>query len=104
VTIENLDWCDFLQRYDRPETFFYLDPPYSGSPQYKHNLGPDDYRKMASVLANVKGNWILSIDNTDAIREIFRGFKQRLVRVKYTIGQVSTGAPVNGPELIITRN
>lgn len=104
VTIENLDWRDFILRYDRPETFFYLDPPYSGQPQYIHNLTMDDYQELAGILSNVKGNWILSIDNTADIRKIFKGFKQRPVNVKYTIGQVSTKAPVDGPELLITKD
>ncbi len=30
VTIENLDWLDFIERYDRPGVLFYLDPPYWG--------------------------------------------------------------------------
>lgn len=28
VVIENLDWMAFINRYDRPETLFYIDPPY----------------------------------------------------------------------------
>lgn len=84
VTIENLDWRDFITRYDRPETFFYLDPPYSGSPMYRHNLSMDDYRDMAEILSGVKGNWILSIDNTEAIRDVFKAYRQRQVKVKYT--------------------
>ncbi len=28
VTIERLPWADFVRRYDRPGTLFYLDPPY----------------------------------------------------------------------------
>ena len=28
VVIENLPWRRFIERYDRPETLFYLDPPY----------------------------------------------------------------------------
>jgi DNA adenine methylase len=31
VTIENLNWLELIGRYDRPETLFYLDPPYWGS-------------------------------------------------------------------------
>ena len=29
--MENLDWLDFIDRYDRPETLFYLVPPYFGN-------------------------------------------------------------------------
>jgi DNA adenine methylase len=28
TTVENLPWQEVLRRYDRPHTFFYLDPPY----------------------------------------------------------------------------
>lgn len=31
VVIEQLDWSEFLPRYDRAGTLFYLDPPYHGS-------------------------------------------------------------------------
>lgn len=31
VVIENLDWLELIDRYDRPETLFYLDLPYWGS-------------------------------------------------------------------------
>ena len=31
VVIEHLDWSEFLERYDRRGTLFYLDPPYWGS-------------------------------------------------------------------------
>jgi hypothetical protein len=31
VVIEHLPWSDFITRYDRPGTLFYLDPPYYGS-------------------------------------------------------------------------
>ena len=29
VTIENLPWREYVDRYDSPTTLFYLDPPYS---------------------------------------------------------------------------
>lgn len=101
VTIENLEWRDCLTRYDRPETFFYLDPPYSGAPQYKHNLTKDDYQDMADILDSLKGSWLLSIDNTDDIRTIFKKFRIRRVTVSYTVGQ---GKPYDGKELIITKD
>ena len=37
VHIECLDWADFIRRYDRLSTLFYLDPPYFGR--------EDDYGK-----------------------------------------------------------
>ncbi|MCP3662575.1 MAG: DNA adenine methylase [Gammaproteobacteria bacterium] len=104
VTIENLDWRDFIVRYDRPTTFFYLDPPYSKSPQYKYNMTMNDYRAMAQLLSDLKGSWVLSIDDSPEIRDIFSQFKKRKVTVKYTVGQMQKGAIKDGKELIITRD
>lgn len=104
VVIEDLDWKDFLTRYDRPETFFYLDPPYYKKPFYKHNLEHDDYVTMADILGRISGNWVLSIDDSEEIRSIFSAFRQRKVTVKYSSGIASTGRAMDGKELIITRD
>lgn len=64
VTIECLPWHDFIPRYDRAETLFYLDPPYWGSENY-YGLGVfsrDDFTRLAAVLKAVEGRWILSIN------------------------------------------
>jgi DNA adenine methylase len=34
VVIENLPYGEFIARYDRPETLFYLDPPYFGTEDF----------------------------------------------------------------------
>lgn len=53
VTIECLDWRDFLSRWDRPETLFFLDPPYYGTEDYygKGLFPPADHEAMAAALA-----------------------------------------------------
>ena len=39
VIIEALDWRECLERYDRPRTVMYLDPPYPGNgANYRHNM------------------------------------------------------------------
>ncbi|WP_051000127.1 hypothetical protein [Sinorhizobium fredii] len=49
VVIENLGWLDFIDRYDRPGTLFYLDPSYFGSEDDygKALLGRDKFAAMA---------------------------------------------------------
>jgi len=92
VTVENLDWSVFVDRYDNEKTLFYLDPPYFGAPFYKHNFYEiGDYQKIAEKLRSVKGKFILSINETKEIREVFRGFKIKPVAVKYSINAASQG-------------
>jgi len=65
VVIENLDWADFLPRYDRPGTLFYLDPPYLGSESdYGSGLFVRaDFERLAAALAALEGRFLLSIND-----------------------------------------
>lgn len=98
VTIEHLPWDDFIQRYDKPGTLFYCDPPYYKAPFYNHNLELDDYQRMAVVLADIRSSFILSINDHPEIRDIFRDFEIQPVSLNYT---VSKGKQTKGRELIV---
>lgn len=100
VTIERLQWADFVQRYDRPETFFYLDPPYFGC---ENDYGPgvfsrDEFTALADVLERIQGRFILSINDRPETRETFGRFKFVEVDLTYSIGIRPTAAR----ELIIS--
>lgn len=101
VTIECLDWAEFIDRYDRPETLFYLDPPYFGSEgDYgKELFGRDQFAAMADRLGNLKGRFILSINDTAEVRTIFNGFAMDEVGLRYS---VSGGKGTPARELIIS--
>lgn len=100
VMIENLPWNEFIDRYDRTETFFFLDPPYYESPVYKHNFYKiDDYIKIAAKLKTVRGNFILTLNDHPEIRKVFADFFIKPVNLAYSVGVEKTV----GSELIITR-
>lgn len=100
VVIENLSWEEFIKRYDREETFFYLDPPYYKKPCYKHNLNSiDDYVRINDVLKAIKGSFILSINDHPEIRNVFQGFNILPVSLNYSIAKKET---IQGKELIIS--
>ncbi|MFD1792063.1 DNA adenine methylase [Ochrobactrum teleogrylli] len=101
VVIENLDWSAFIDRYDRPETLFYLDPPYWGTEDYygKELFGRDQYEVMADRLGRLAGRFILSINDVPEIRAIFAGFKIEEVALTYTAAG-GTGKPAR--EVIIS--
>lgn len=101
VTIERLPWSDFIARYDRPGTLFYLDPPYYGS---EGDYGRDmfdrgQFEVMAEQLRAVRGRFILSLNDHPEVRRIFAGFHFRDERLTYTVG---AGAAKSVGEVIIT--
>lgn len=65
ITIENLPFEDFINRYDRPDTLFYLDPTYlpktrESKKVYKHEMTYDDHVRLVKSLKVIKGKAILS--------------------------------------------
>jgi DNA adenine methylase len=88
VVIECLPFQEFIPRYDRPETLFYLDPPYYGC---ENDYGRDifaraDFERLAETLRGIKGRFILSLNDHPEVRRIFDGFRIDAVQVTYSIG------------------
>lgn len=73
VIIENLDWRECIDRYDRLGTVLYLDPPYPDNPcNYAHNMrGWDEHKELAARLHKTKCKWILSSYDIKEIRELY---------------------------------
>ncbi len=87
VVIENLDWRELMERYDRPGTAFYLDPPYHRVAGYgASSFGLEDYRSMAEVMRRLKGKALLSINAHPQILEVFDGMSMTPVELKHTVG------------------
>jgi DNA adenine methylase len=75
VQLECLPYQEIIRRYDRRDTFFYLDPPYFNRPYYKFNFNQTDYVELARLLEVVKGRFLLSLNDAPEIRRIFANFK-----------------------------
>ncbi|MFV0492600.1 MAG: DNA adenine methylase [Pseudorhodobacter sp.] len=89
VVIECLDYADFITRYDGKETLFYLDPPYWGceGDYGKELFGREEFDRMAEQLGQIKGRFLMSINDVPAIRETFSAFWVTEVATTYTIGK-----------------
>lgn len=87
VVIENLDWREFIDRYDRPGALFYLDPPYLGNEgDYgKDAFTRDRFKEMSERLATIKGRFLISLNDRPEVREIFSAFRIARVDLTYTI-------------------
>lgn len=100
VVIERLPYQDFVPRYDRSDTLFYLDPPYFGTEGfYGPTFSVADFEVLRGLLEAAEGRFILSINDHPEIRRIFAGFKMREVAVQYGVGIGSKAAK----ELVIMR-
>lgn len=61
VTILNEDMVHLIRRFDRPDSFFYIDPPYPESVQhYKNRFSKEDFQKLLECLKAIKGRFVLS--------------------------------------------
>jgi len=101
VVIECLPYEQCIARYDaRPRTLFYIDPPYWGcTDDYGRGIfAPEDFEKLAELLADIQGDFILSLNDTPEVRQIFGGFVLEEVRLNYRMGGKATPAR----ELIIS--
>lgn len=84
VQIESLPYEQILQRYDRPTTLFYLDPPYWRRKLYKFNFTDDNFRQLEQRLHQVKGRFLLSLDDQPEVRKIFGAWHIAPVELSYT--------------------
>ena len=86
VYIENKHYEDLIACFDRPDTFFYLDPPYYGCENYYGDgiFSRDDFGKMKEILKGLQGKFILSINNHPNIRQIFKDFRMVRIKTRYT--------------------
>ncbi len=89
VQIESLPYQQIIEKCDRPETLFYLDPPYWNRKLYKFNFASEDFKAMAERLRELKGKFILSLNDEPEVRKLFSEFKIESVDLHYTAQQKS---------------
>jgi DNA adenine methylase len=100
VVIEHMDWTTCIERYDRPHTLFYCDPPYWGTEGYGVGFGLDQYKRMAELLRTMKGKAIVSVNDIPEMRQAFKGLTTRRLAIKYTVGGSGRGRGEKGELLV----
>jgi DNA adenine methylase len=81
VQLEHDDALTVIQRYDTPDTLFYVDPPYvidtrsSSNPTlYKHEMNDNDHVRLANLLNSIQGMAILSGYTHPMYDELYKGW------------------------------
>ncbi|UMO87221.1 DNA adenine methylase [Pectobacterium sp. PL64] len=85
TVIEHLDWAECIQRYDRPHTLFYCDPPYWGTEGYGVEFGLENYVQMAQLAREIKGKMIISVNDIPEMRQTFEGLNLQSVAINYSL-------------------
>ena len=73
VVIENKDFEKLIAQYDRPNTIFYLDPPYFETEDYYEEVGftKADHARLRDALMRIQGRFLLSYNDCPEIRELY---------------------------------
>ena len=102
VVIENLDWQECISLYDSKTAVFFCDPPYTtGKAAYGAWSIDDLARFREEGLDQMKGTWILTIDDTAANRGLFRDCDIKQFSRSNGISRKAGEAPSIYHELII---
>jgi DNA adenine methylase len=103
VTVERQHYATIIERMDREGTLFYLDPPYWGCENHygKGLFSREDFTALAAQLAQIKGQFIVSINDTPEIREVFGEFNIGIAPTRWSLGARS-GKTQPIKELLIT--
>lgn len=101
VFIERLGWSACVERYDRPHSLFYMDPPYYGTEGYGVPFGLEQYDLMANLMGSMKGKAVVSVNDIPEMRQAFKGHHIKRVSISYTAGASGRGREPKG-ELIIS--
>ena len=79
VVIENKSFDALMKQYDSSDTLFYCDPPYFGT-EYFYDTGTFTFDKtqhvfLSELLAGIKGRFILSYNDCEYVRTLYRNFR-----------------------------
>ena len=96
--IKNVKFChhdaiNVIKKYDQVGIFMFIDPPYENS----DNLYKDDefsYQQLAQSLNGAKCKFMITLNDSKNIRNIFKGYTIR----RYTVKAVSVLGRIAGKD------
>ena len=103
VKITNKDYEKIVKQYDSPTTFFFIDPPYENTDK-RFNYAESvifDFERLRRVVDTIKGKFLMTINDSNRIRELFKEFNMKEYSVDDTMKH-RKGDPPKRAELIIT--
>ena len=99
------DFEESMDLFKEQNVFYYLDPPYyeKGPELYQYSFSESDHCRLANILKNEQGPWILSYDNNERIRELYSWAYMKEVKVSCTIN-TKKSSNIKNELLIVPKN
>ena len=100
INLHNQDAVDLINGLTKnlPEkTFYYLDPPYyeKGKRLYVNHYSHQDHVEIANTMSKAKDiYWLISYDGVDAIKTLYRRYRQQQYTLNYSIAGSKKGREV----------
>lgn len=90
--IECADFATIFKSYDNDDALFYIDPPYHNAKQYAVGAFREErYQELADLCRNLKGKFLMTINDDDFVRELFQGFHIMTHDVAYSVCRFELG-------------
>ena len=75
TVIENKDFEALIKQYDRENAFIYCDPPYYQTEgHYEVIFRKEDHFRLQDTLVSCQGKWLVSYNDCEFIRELYKDF------------------------------
>ncbi len=102
TAIENKDFEALIRQYDRPNAFFYCDPPYYETEgHYEVAFEKSDHVRLRDTLADIQGKFMVSYNDCPYIRELYQDFHiESVVRINNLAQRYDKGSEY--PEVLIS--
>ena len=73
VAVENRDFEELIKLYDRPESFFYCDPPYYSTESFYNDVdfSRKDHERLRDTLLECEGKFLVSYNDCPEIRKLW---------------------------------
>ena len=102
TVIENKDFEALIRQYDRGNAFFYCDPPYFETEgHYAVEFRREDHARLRDTLAGCQGKWLVSYNDCEYIRELYKDYQIEAVsRINNLAQRYDNGCEF--PEVLIS--
>jgi DNA adenine methylase len=109
VKVHNEDYEKVCRKYDSPDTFFFLDPPYAGFSALKGSAGEKafDERRFFDMLQSLRGKWLLNYGDKGELPAMLRGAGYKIrTETRSSTANIQKSADAKGTKLnhIIVKN